>query len=62
MIAHHFKKSFLIYLTKDEAVRLIESLNRQVVSDNCNAGRLESLTVKGEYVSVFVDDKLATEE
>ena len=62
MIAHHFKKSFLIYLTKDEAIRLIESLAHQVASDNCNFGRLESRTVKGEYLSVFVDDKLATEE
>lgn len=54
----------VLYLTKNEALEIIESLSKQIRTDDCNSGRPEYLGIFGnigkDYFSIIVDNNLAT--
>jgi hypothetical protein len=47
-------RGYMLQLTKEEAIRLIQSLSNQLVADNPNTGRWEGNLKTGEYFSVSV--------
>ena len=50
-----FKDSYLMRVTRKEALGLIKSLSGQLLSNNSNAERLESYCNDGDYFSIAVD-------
>lgn len=44
-------------VTKQEALRLIQSLSAQLVANNANVGREEMFTKDGTYVSIGVEQE-----
>lgn len=47
----------MVRVSPKEAIRIIESLARQIDTENCNAGRTEFWTEDGEYFSIAVTEK-----
>ena len=46
----------MIRVNRGEALRLIQSLSSQLLSDNPNVGRHEFFTDKGHYFSIAVSE------
>jgi hypothetical protein len=57
MVIDKIKGKYLINVTQEEALLLIQSFTNQIIRNNANVGRLESYTDKGEYCSIFVLEK-----
>lgn len=51
---------FMLRVSPDEALSLIQSLSGQLASKNPNTNRVEHYTEKGEYFSIAVHDKVKT--
>ena len=50
-------KTCIVFVDKDEAVRIIKSLAHQMVSQNVNVGREEFQTDEDEYFTIAVENK-----
>jgi hypothetical protein len=50
------ESGFMVRVTKEEALDLINSLSSQLRNKNPNSGRVEFTTVNQEYFSVSVND------
>jgi len=48
------KNSFMLRISREEAIKLIASMCNQIDVNNPNEGRLESITDDGEYFSISV--------
>lgn len=48
------KNSYMLRISREEAVKLIASMCNQIDANNPNNGRLESITDDGEYFSISV--------
>jgi len=46
--------SYLLRISREEAIKLIASMCNQIGANNPNEGRLESTTDDGEYFSISV--------
>jgi len=51
---------FMVRITPEEAVAIINSLSAQIMKGNANDGRIEFNTEKGEYFSIAVQKKIPT--
>jgi len=50
-------KTCIVFVDKDEAVRIIKSLAHQMVNQNVNVGREEFQTDEDEYFTIAVENK-----
>lgn len=51
---------FMVRVSPEEAIAIINSLSAQIMSGNTNNGRIEFNTEKGEYFSIAVQKKVPT--
>jgi len=51
---------FMLRVSPDEALALIQSLSGQLAAKNPNVNRAEHYTEKGEYFSIAVHEKIKT--
>ncbi len=51
------RPTFMLRVTRHEALTLIQSLSNQMLAKNPNSGRAEFVTEEGEYFSVAVMEK-----
>ena len=49
------EKTYIIFVKKDEAIRLIKSLAHQMMNQDVNTGREEFQTDEDEYFTIAVE-------